>query len=242
MATYTNYQMNPNYQLNGSYNSSGESVMFGAFPQAKYDGFSSSSLNPAATAGSSSFNGAAPAPPQATSFQPNSYPAPPNNSLVPSYGPPPTQQSQQRDEVSEMNSELQLDEIIRAQSRALEQARRQQSSPSSSHNHNNNNHNIHHMVSNQTGQLQIHVPASRNQSGSDAVHPDKKKMKKARKLHTVAGGATGALCGTLILGPVGTILGGAAGAYGSNKLHKNGERRAQRKYEQRSVQHVSFSE
>ena len=252
MATYTNYQTNPNYKLNGSHNSSGESVMFGAYPQANYNGFSSSSLNPAG-AGSGSAD-PAPAPTQTSyGYAPSSsisfdvYGAPPstNTAMVPSYGPPPpaasapydySRQQQQappqtveQRQVVEMDREL--DDIIKAQSQALEQARARTVS--------NNSNTAEPVMDHPTDSSNagvLHVPRSTLKSGSDAVLPGKKKMRKSRKLHTVAGGATGAICGTLILGPVGTVLGGAAGAYGSNKLHKSSERKAQRKFEQRSVQ------
>jgi hypothetical protein len=43
----------------------------------------------------------------------------------------------------------------------------------------------------------------------------------------------------LVMGPVGTVLGAPIGCYTANKLSKQGERRAQRKWEQRSVQNYA---
>jgi hypothetical protein len=59
-------------------------------------------------------------------------------------------------------------------------------------------------------------------------------------LSGVGGALVGIVVGTLVLGPVGTVLGPFLGApigcYTANKLSKKGERRAQRQWEQRSVQ------
>jgi hypothetical protein len=82
----------------------------------------------------------------------------------------------------------------------------------------------------------ITVPASFNPTGSDAVHPLKREMKQRRHAGMALGGVSGALVGTLVLGPLGTVLGAPIGVYSANKLSKQGERRAQRKWEQRSVQ------
>lgn len=74
---------------------------------------------------------------------------------------------------------------------------------------------------------------------SDGIHPEKYLMKKDRKLHSVAGGATGAFVGGLLTGPafpVGVVIGAAAGGYASNKMHKMQERRRQRRHEQRNFQ------
>lgn len=74
---------------------------------------------------------------------------------------------------------------------------------------------------------------------SDAIHPEKYVMKKARKQNTAAGAASGAIVGGLLAGPafpVGMALGAAAGGYASNKMHKFQERRRQRRHEQRNFQ------
>jgi hypothetical protein len=82
----------------------------------------------------------------------------------------------------------------------------------------------------------ITVPMSTNPIGSDSIHPRKTEMKRERHVKMAVGVVSGALVGTLVLGPVGTVLGAPIGCYTANKLSKQGERRAQRKWEQRSVQ------
>jgi hypothetical protein len=86
-------------------------------------------------------------------------------------------------------------------------------------------------------------PTSRNRPAgtSDAIHPMKKEMKQRRHVKMAAGGVGGALMGTLVLGPVGTVLGIPIGVYTTNKLAKQGERRAQRKFEQHSVQEQAMN-
>ena len=74
---------------------------------------------------------------------------------------------------------------------------------------------------------------------SDAIHPEKYLMKKARKQNTFAGAASGAIVGGLLTGPafpIGMAVGAAAGGYASNKMHKIQERRRQRRHEQRNFQ------
>ena len=68
------------------------------------------------------------------------------------------------------------------------------------------------------------APNSRNPATtSDAVHPLKKTMKKQRHVKMAAGGVGGALVGTLVLGPFGTVLGIPIGVYTTNKISKQGE-------------------
>lgn len=93
--------------------------------------------------------------------------------------------------------------------------------------------------SNGAAQPNIPVPRSRNPSGSDAVHPYKQQMKEGRKVTTAAAATGGALAGAILTGPafpVGALIGGVAAGYSANKLHKQGERRAQRKWEQSNFQ------
>eukprot|EP00529_Nitzschia_sp_RCC80_P031449 CAMPEP_0113487956 /NCGR_PEP_ID=MMETSP0014_2-20120614/25769_1 /TAXON_ID=2857 /ORGANISM="Nitzschia sp." /LENGTH=365 /DNA_ID=CAMNT_0000381655 /DNA_START=240 /DNA_END=1340 /DNA_ORIENTATION=- /assembly_acc=CAM_ASM_000159 len=83
------------------------------------------------------------------------------------------------------------------------------------------------------------VPPSSNPTGSDAVVPTKYQMKSSRKVKMGAGAVGGAVVGGVLFGPawpLGAVAGGAAGAYGTKQIAKVSERRAQRKYEQRSVQ------
>ena len=61
-------------------------------------------------------------------------------------------------------------------------------------------------------------------------------MKKQRKHRTAAGTVGGMVVGGLVLGPVGVIVGGAAGGVATNRLHKAGERHLQRKYEKQCFQ------
>ena len=80
------------------------------------------------------------------------------------------------------------------------------------------------------------IPESSNPSGSDAVHPHKKQMKQARHLKMAVGGIAGATFGTLIGGPIGLIFITPVAIYGSNKLSKKGEKRAQRRWEKANFQ------
>jgi hypothetical protein len=95
------------------------------------------------------------------------------------------------------------------------------------------------MVSYNNNSNLIRVPRSNNPHGADAVHPKKKTMKKQRKRRTAAGAVAGMAVGGLVLGPVGVFVGGAAGGVAANKIHKCRERRAQRKYEQKSFQQAA---
>jgi hypothetical protein len=85
----------------------------------------------------------------------------------------------------------------------------------------------------------LRIPQSSNPCGADAVHPQKQTMKKQRKRKTAAGAVGGMLVGGLTLGPVGVFVGGAVGAVATNKLCKIRERRAQRRFEQRSFQQAA---
>jgi hypothetical protein len=90
--------------------------------------------------------------------------------------------------------------------------------------------------------FKLRVPSSRNAHGSDAVHPDKLKMKKNRKKKTAAAATSGAIIGGLCFGPawpLGVVVGGAVGGVAGKQLAKVGERRAQRKYEQHSFQQTA---
>jgi len=83
------------------------------------------------------------------------------------------------------------------------------------------------------------VPFSQNPTGSDGVHPHKAQMKQGRKVTTAAAATGGALIGAIVTGPafpVGALIGGAVTGYTANKIHKQGERRAQRNWEQVSFQ------
>jgi hypothetical protein len=83
------------------------------------------------------------------------------------------------------------------------------------------------------------VPNSRNPNGSDGVHPNKAGMKTERQITTAAAAAGGAVVGAIVTGPifpVGMVVGGAISGYTANKMHKQGERRAQRKWEQSNFQ------
>jgi hypothetical protein len=71
---------------------------------------------------------------------------------------------------------------------------------------------------------------------SDAIHPQKYSMKMSRRNKTAVGAVSGALVGTMVFPVVGTVVGGYVGGYTINKIHKSGERRAQRKWEQTSFQ------
>lgn len=88
-------------------------------------------------------------------------------------------------------------------------------------------------------QSKVKVPRSQNPTGSDSVHPNKKEMKEGRKMTTAAAATSGALVGAIVTGPafpIGALIGGAVSGYTANKLHKQGERRAQRKWEQSNFQ------
>jgi hypothetical protein len=92
--------------------------------------------------------------------------------------------------------------------------------------------------------FKLRVPYSRNPHGSDAVHPDRMKMKKQRKQRTAAAATSGAIVGGVLFGPawpLGVVVGGAAGAVAGKRIAKAGERRAQRKYEQESFQTTALS-
>jgi hypothetical protein len=71
---------------------------------------------------------------------------------------------------------------------------------------------------------------------TDAIHPNKYKMKQQRRDATAICVVGGAVVGTIILPVLGTAVGGAAAGYACNKLSKRGEQRLQRKWEQSSFQ------
>jgi hypothetical protein len=129
-------------------------------------------------------------------------------------------------------SAFNMTEIIASQERIMEQAKRESSSSRALTTTTNT-----HPSSSRT----LVVPQSRNPVGSDAVHPLKKEMKQKRHVKMAGGGVAGALVGTLVLGPFGTVLGIPIGIYTANKLSKQGERRAQRKFEQHSVQEQAMN-
>ena len=100
----------------------------------------------------------------------------------------------------------------------------------------NNNNNHHHH------QLVVTVPTSQNNpmmGTSEAIHPRKSQMKREQHAKLAVSVVSGALVGTLVLGPVGTVLGAPLGCYTAKKLSKHGERQAQRKWEHASVQHAA---
>ena len=80
------------------------------------------------------------------------------------------------------------------------------------------------------------APRSSSHRGIDAVHPQKLNMKKQRKHKTSVAALGGMVVGGLTLGPLGIFV-GAASAVATNKVCKARERKAQRQYEQNSVQH-----
>lgn len=145
---------------------------------------------------------------------PNGYPPRPST-------PPPAQLVQRDGGISE--------EIIASQERALAEIRRQQQQATT-------------INTSQSLTVPVRVPRSSNPNGSDAIHPQKQAMKRARKEKTVVGVALGAVVGGLIglaflpIFPLGVVLGGAVGGLATNKLSKAGERRVQRKWEQQSFQ------
>jgi uncharacterized protein YcfJ len=71
---------------------------------------------------------------------------------------------------------------------------------------------------------------------TEAIHPNKYKMKQQRRGTTAIGIVSGAVIGTMVFPVLGTAVGGAAAGYACNKLSKRGERRAQRRWEQTSFQ------
>jgi hypothetical protein len=127
-------------------------------------------------------------------------------------------------------------DIIASQERAMEQARSRTSSGSSSSR----------ALTTTTNTPSSHNPSTsgtpnNNSNSSDAVHPLKKEMKQRRHVKMAAGGVGGAVLGTLVLGPFGTVLGAPIGVYTANKISKKGERRAQRKFEQHNVQQQAMN-
>jgi hypothetical protein len=133
---------------------------------------------------------------------------------------------------SDSSSASNMTDIIASQERAMEQAKRASSSSRALTTTTNT-----HPSSSRT----LVVQKSHNPGSSDAVHPLKKEMKQRRHVKMAAGGVGGALVGTLVLGPVGTVLGIPIGVYTTNKLSKQGERRAQRKFEQHGVQEQAMN-
>jgi hypothetical protein len=75
---------------------------------------------------------------------------------------------------------------------------------------------------------------------TEAIHPNKYKMKQQRRGATAIGIVSGAVIGTMVFPVLGTAVGGAAAGYACNKLSKRGERRAQRRWEQTSFQRQAF--
>jgi hypothetical protein len=112
-------------------------------------------------------------------------------------------------------------DIVASQERAMNEIKRQSHS-SAPINHESHDH--------------LKVPKSSNPTGSDAVHPYKKQMKQDRHLKMAIGGVGGAIFGTLIGGPIGLVFITPLAIYGSNKISKKGEKRAQRRWEKASVQ------
>jgi len=126
------------------------------------------------------------------------------------------------------------DEIIRSQQMAWKSAQKrnqqEQEQPSATSNE---------MMTTYHNQTKLDVPRSQNPTGSDSVHPHKAQMKGDRQVTTAAAATGGALIGAIVTGPafpVGALIGGAVSGYTANKLHKKGERRAQRKWEQANFQ------
>jgi hypothetical protein len=134
---------------------------------------------------------------------------------------------------SSNSSAFNMAEIIASQERAMEQAK-SRNSPSRAITTTTNTHPS-------SNRSMVVAPNSQNPTGSDAVHPLKKQMKRQRHAKMAAGGVGGALVGTLVLGPVGTFLGAPIGCYTANKISKKGERRAQRKFEQHSVREQAMN-
>jgi len=67
-----------------------------------------------------------------------------------------------------------------------------------------------------------------------AAKKSKRKKKKKRERKTLAGAVGGMVAGAFIAGPLGVVLGAAAGGFCTRQAAKKGEKRAQRKREQRS--------
>jgi hypothetical protein len=127
-------------------------------------------------------------------------------------------------------------EIVESQQRAMEQAKQRQQQ----HHNGNGSAGTDSRALATTSVRTLAVPRSNNPVGSDAIHPNRMQWKAARGSKTVVGATSGAIIGGLAFGPafpVGMVLGGAVGGYATNKLSKQGERRAQREWEQSSVQH-----
>eukprot|EP00980_Cylindrotheca_fusiformis_P028619 scaffold22620_cov131-Cylindrotheca_fusiformis.AAC.14 len=180
----------------------------------------------------SNFGYAPQQPEESYSYSPSSPPSP-SNAMVPLYGPPPpvpTQAPPAPPATPEIDDELAA--IIASQERALADAKRGvgYSKPSTST-----------ALTTQENTREGPISSS-SRPLSDAIHPQKYEMKKARKTKTAAGAAGGAIVGGIIAGPVfpvGMALGGAAGGYAANKFSKFGERRAQRKHEQSTFQNAA---
>ena len=127
-------------------------------------------------------------------------------------------------------------EIIASQERAMEEAKNRQRHGSGGSGSSGSERRV-------TVQTAV-VPRSSNPAGSDAVHPNRNQWKQSRGAKTAVGATSGAIIGGIAFGPafpVGMVLGGAVGGYATNKLSKHGERRAQRDWEQSSVQHGAMS-
>ena len=127
-------------------------------------------------------------------------------------------------------------EIIASQERAMEEAKNRQRNGSLSSSSSSSERRV---TAHAMG-----VPSSSNPAGSDAVHPNRNQWKQSRGAKTAVGATSGAIIGGIAFGPafpVGMVLGGAMGGYATNKLSKHGERRAQREWEQSSVQHGAMA-
>ncbi|KAG7339108.1 hypothetical protein IV203_025837 [Nitzschia inconspicua] len=71
---------------------------------------------------------------------------------------------------------------------------------------------------------------------TEAIHPEKYKMKQKRRGATAVGIVSGAVVGTMVFPVLGTAIGGAAAGYACNKFSKHVERKAQRQWEKNSYQ------
>ena len=156
--------------------------------------------------------------------------------------------AQQQQENKDVDPDLAR--IIASQQRIMDLAKQQKKSSTRS----NNQAIVPYEKTNSSGnginrsQQQLALTRSPDKSNSAAsaasvdtgLHPQRKQMKQERKAKTATGTIGGAIVGGLALGPAGVILGGAAGGLVTRKICKAGEKRAQRKFEQRNVQKVAL--
>jgi hypothetical protein len=141
-----------------------------------------------------------------------------------------TTSNQERD-VMHCTSSHEMAEIISSQEQAL-----RQSQLSNSYKHPR--------TSNQSNTTIVPVGTNMNKPKStasrilltEAIHPDKYRMKQKRRDTTAVGIVGGAVVGTMVFPVIGTAIGGAAAGYACNKLSKHSERKAQRQWEQNSFQ------